>query len=267
MATDIENVPACPLCESLEQDEVAREHDQLFPTGTLHLARCRSCGLVFLNPRLTHDAMVRLENESSVYELDEDALDAQIEARVHMLRSFPTTASEGRMLDIGCNRGLLLRAAKRLGWSSVGVEVSPVAAERARDAACVAVYPDLSSVPHDATFDLIVAWHVLEHTTDPRELLVGARKLLSADGLLALQVPSYDFLERFREQGQLANLVCAVHNLYFSERVLDEALARAGFARRTLINSETDYMLTAFVGIPRRSYLARRAIARLAHRG
>lgn len=277
MATDVEPVVRCPVCGASEQEEVLRETDSLFPTGVLRLVRCGSCGIVLLNPRLTRDAMITLENASPVYELDDGELEAEVTARIALLKSLPTKTSRVRMLDIGCNRGLLLLAASSLGWEPVGVEVSPVAASKAREASGAPVYPDLMSVPAGDGFDLVVAWHVLEHTADPKTFLKQARGLLSPGGVLALQVPSYDFVSSFRQEGRLASIVCAVHNFYFTEATMDETLRRAGFEQRTLINSSLDLMLTAFAELRPRSrtsvrrlrwaYAARRARAKLSRGG
>lgn len=276
MTSDIESVSACPLCGSAEQDDELQQPDALFPTGILRLVRCRGCGLVFLNPRLSRDAMLRLEDASPVYELRPEEVEREIQARIGLLRSFPKRESGGRLLDVGCNRGLLLAAALRLGWEPTGVEVSAVAAEKARAVAGASVYSDLQDVPRGDGFDLIVAWHVLEHTEDPKAFLVQTRSLLSPTGVLAIQVPSYAFVSRFREQGRIASIVCAVHNIYFTKSTLDGALRRTGFEQRVLIESGQDLMLTTFAELQFRfrsgqqlvrwRYLTRRAAAKLTRR-
>jgi SAM-dependent methyltransferase len=259
MPPGVEPVASCPVCGSGGQAVVLEEPNQIFPTGMLRLVRCDVCGLVFLNPRMTRDAMIEVENRSDVYSLDAEAIEREIEARVQLLNDLGSFAPRrDRLLDIGCNRGLLLAAAQRLGCEAVGVELSPAAAARARESTGARVYEDLSEVPRAGGFDLIVAWHVLEHTPDPVSLLSQARRLLAPRGVLAVQVPSFDFVEEFRKQGRTSSIVCAVHNLCFTESTLSDSLRRAGFARPTTINSDADLMLTALAGLPRRTYLARR---------
>jgi 2-polyprenyl-3-methyl-5-hydroxy-6-metoxy-1,4-benzoquinol methylase len=255
---DLEPVDNCPGCGSPRQRQILGEPDSLFPNGMLRIARCDDCGLAFLNPRMTRAAIIRLEDQSEVYELDAAEREREIDARVNMLRGFAEWApTSGRLLDVGCNRGWLLQAAQRLDWQPVGVEISPVAADKARAASGVPVYPDLADVPRDGGFDLIVAWHVLEHTADPISFLRQTRRLLARRGVLAVQVPSFDFVDSFREQGRTGSILCAVHNLYFTKSAMTETVHRAGFRLRKVINSPKDLMLTAFAGSSRWASLSR----------
>ena len=57
-----------------------------FPTGVLRLVACRDCRLVFLNPRMTLDAIVELEDESDVYAMDATETEHEIAARIELLR-------------------------------------------------------------------------------------------------------------------------------------------------------------------------------------
>jgi SAM-dependent methyltransferase len=243
----IATVDRCPSCGSRRQTEVREQPDGLFPTGKLRIVTCTDCGLVFLNPRMTEEAMAQLEDVSEVYVMDAATTEREIVARVELLRTLlARTPGSGRLLDVGCNRGLLLRAAQRFGWDAVGVEVSSVTAAIARREAGVPVYADLADVPRDSGFQLVVAWHVLEHTTDPVAFLAQVGKLLSDNGLLAVQVPSYDFADEFVARGMLGSLVCAVHTTYFTDTSLVGALRRAGLEVTGIVNSPDDLMLTAF---------------------
>lgn len=247
MPADLEHVDHCPVCRSDRQREVLEEPDYLFPTGVLRLVACSQCGLVFLNPHLTLEAIVQLEDASDAYETDAVDTEREIKARVELLRGLTRSSTEtGRLLDVGCKRGLMLCAAQRVGWNPVGVEFSHVTAAKAREAARVPVYTDLAHVPRHGGFDLILAWHVLEHTTDPLSFLTHIRELLARQGSLALQVPSFSFADEFRKQGRLGSLVCAVHNLYFTERTLADTLRCAGLEPHTVVDSDADLMLTAF---------------------
>ena len=88
-----------------------------------------------------------------------------------------------------------------------------------------------------ASFDLVTLWGVLEHVSNPRDFLSGARRLLKPAGLLALQTPN---------QGSLITLLAAVgyslsagryllpvysheHLFRFDEKALRRLLAWTGF--------------------------------------
>ena len=94
--------------------------------------------------------------------------------------SFPTLLDglpgEGRLLDVGCGTGDLVRAAGDLGLAAIGVEPDPemAALAGARLGADVAV-AGLPELPHaDDGFDVVLANFVLNHVDDPR---AGAREL------------------------------------------------------------------------------------------
>ncbi len=82
----------------------------------------------------------------------------------------------GRLLDVGCGTGALVRDARSAGHDAIGVEPDPEMASLASRALGqdveVAGLPDL---PHaDDGFDAVVASFVLNHVDDPR---AGAREL------------------------------------------------------------------------------------------
>jgi len=245
-------VDRCGVCaaDGTAADPLLTYDDPLVG-GPLHVQRCRGCGTAYLAPRLADDALRRLEDGSTVYDLPADLVRQRINILCDMLRGFERFAPPGRpirrVLDIGCNRGLLLEAARRLGWHGVGVELSAVAARRAREEFELEVHADFDGLERSAPppFDLAVAWHVLEHTVDPVGFLCSAARQVRPGGLVAIQVPSFDFLDEFRRRGELGRLVCAVHNYYFTEPTLRLVIDRAGLRPSWVLNNAADLMLTA----------------------
>ena len=201
---------------------------------------------------MSTQAIERLEDVSRVYDLTPDEEEREIRARIALVRSLGGRGRGRALLDVGCNRGFLLAAAQRIGWQPVGVELSPVAAALARDRVGVAVHLDLAEVERPKNgFHLIVAWHVLEHTSDPLAFLLQLGRLVDSRGTIAIQVPSFDFRDQFRAAGRLGSLVCAVHNSCFGEESLRNAIELSGLVVRQLIDNPDDLMLTAFVARPR----------------
>lgn len=243
-------VSRCGVCGAVGADHLITHHEPLLGAA-LDIVRCRTCGTAYLTPRLSDEALHRLEDDSTVYELAPGVAEQRIEVLGGMLAGFERFATGGtpirRVLDIGCNRGLLLEAARRLGWKGVGVELSAVAAQRARDDFGADVYSDFEALARRTPepFDLAVAWHVLEHTVDPVALIRDAARVVRPNGLIAVQVPSFDFIDDFRRRGKLDSLVCAVHNYYFTERTLRLVIDRAGLRPSWVQNNQGDLMLTA----------------------
>jgi SAM-dependent methyltransferase len=202
-----------------------------------------TCELVLLNPRLTARAIEKIEDASTFYGISPSEIDEHLRALDGMLGWLEASVTRrGNLLDVGCNRGFLLEAARRRGWNVVGVELSDVAASQARSDFGLTVHGTLDAVGHEQ-FDLIVARHVLAHTLDPIEFLRNASSLLAPEGIFVIQVPSFDALTTFINRGMFSSLVCAVHNFYFERGSLTNAIATAGLTAVDVV--EEDVMLTA----------------------
>jgi SAM-dependent methyltransferase len=98
----------------------------------------------------------------------------------------------GRVLDIGCGAGGVGRALRDRADALVGIEPDARAAERARE-----VYDAVHTGTVETTlpalegsFDVILAYDVLEHLVDPGAVLRELRGLAAEDGILHVSVPN-----------------------------------------------------------------------------
>jgi SAM-dependent methyltransferase len=125
-----------------------------------------------------------------------------------------------RALDFGCGDGKFLDRLQDRGWDTYGIEPSTnVAFLR---------HHRLKVPPADASFDLVVLHHVLEHVTAPLDLLQQLAGTLRDGGMLCVSVPRLDTLPEHRELQYC--LDGNRHPVCFSERCLAGLLARAGCA-------------------------------------
>ena len=149
------------------------------------------------------------------------------------------TAGAGRphLLDCGSGDGNLVAEARERGLEAMGLEISERAIERARAAHPGAVFLQHSfedrpwPVPAES-FDVVVAFEVIEHLLQPEELLLGANDVLKDGGHVALTTPYH---------GLLKNLAVALvafdrhfdvrgdHVRFFSDRALERLLSGCGF--------------------------------------
>ena len=98
----------------------------------------------------------------------------------------------GRVLDLGCGRGVLLETFANMGFEVHGVEVSETAAQGADPRVQLRFALRLSEVQYPAeSFDQIVIWHVLEHVPDPRETLLEVHRILKPGGRVVVAVPNF----------------------------------------------------------------------------
>ncbi len=246
-----ETLNACPICGESQADLVWQQ-TETFITEGLCLYMCRACEQIYLNPRLTLASTTILENQSEVYaytdaeEQQEIRLKASIIAHIEQQGQL----NPGRMLDLGCNRGLLLVAAQSRGWQPIGIELSSVAAEIARQRHGSTVYSDPASLAQLEAFDLITCWHVFEHLHEPVSFISDLAAALNPQGVLAIQVPAYQFRDQFIEQAQSGSLLNVVHTLHFTAASLTRLVTQAGLCVFYCDESPEYRMLTIYACHP-----------------
>jgi SAM-dependent methyltransferase len=107
-----------------------------------------------------------------------------------LLDDFATLRPPGRLLDVGCASGWLIKHALERGWEAQGVELSPNAVAVARANGLDVVEGDLISARLPAAgFDLVYLGDVLEHVPDCRTVLAEVARILAPGGFLYLRGP------------------------------------------------------------------------------
>lgn len=111
-------------------------------------------------------------------------------------RRFPD--QDVRLLDVGCGNGSLLRyIAERTAWKVQGVEPNPTACKAAVQAGVATDVGYLQDQGYaDEQFHAITLTHVLEHVDSPTGLLREIHRILKPGGILLLEVPNSNALDR-----------------------------------------------------------------------
>ena len=91
-----------------------------------------------------------------------------------------------KLLDFGCGAGGFLQKARQLAASVAGIELERRVQEHWHDQ--IIIYPSVESAVGGV--DLITAFHVVEHLSDPITMLKTLAKKLSRDGRMLIEVPS-----------------------------------------------------------------------------
>ncbi|MFP5254918.1 MAG: methyltransferase domain-containing protein [Acidimicrobiia bacterium] len=111
-----------------------------------------------------------------------------------VLADWAGTATDGRVLDLGCAEGFLASELADRGWHVTGVDLSARPGAKERVHRFVAGDLDRGLPPEvleDEPYDLIVAADVLEHVRDPEQLLRELHRVLRPGGRLLVSVPNF----------------------------------------------------------------------------
>jgi SAM-dependent methyltransferase len=142
----------------------------------------------------------------------------------------------GRVLDVGCGSGALLRDLEGRAAYRAGVEISSVAAQSAArvadDVVTAPVMRDLPFAPE--SFDVVVCADVLEHLDDPLGALSWAAGWCRPGGAVVISVPNVANwqarlrLLRGRWEYEPCGLFDSGHLRFFTRASLLQLLSDAG---------------------------------------
>lgn len=195
----------CDLCGSsnntllLQAGDYRYGHPEMFD-----IVKCRSCGLIYLNPRPTFEAINKLYEEDYTPIDKMDNLKQPNGSRKSLKKilgpfwyriggyyGISEIKVEGRFLDIGCAKGDTLEASRDMGAEVYGIEVNPKSAEickgKGLNVHCGTV--EDSGYPNDY-FDSIWMSQVIEHLHSPKNSLKEIRRILKPGGRLYLFCPN-----------------------------------------------------------------------------
>jgi 2-polyprenyl-3-methyl-5-hydroxy-6-metoxy-1,4-benzoquinol methylase len=197
--------------------------------------RCRSCGLVYQNPRpVFHDLKKRYRGNYFAYELSNQQnffnlmkLGLRDIGFEHL---FDGDCRGRWFLDIGCATGLLLNHLKQKGWRTTGVELCRESAEYGIQRFGLDIFIgtlEQAAFP-DRFFDVVHFSHLIEHVPDPRGLLAEVRRVVKPDGHVVLTTPNAGGLHaRFSGPGWRSAI--PDHVYLFARRTLRRLLRETGF--------------------------------------
>jgi 2-polyprenyl-3-methyl-5-hydroxy-6-metoxy-1,4-benzoquinol methylase len=96
--------------------------------------------------------------------------------------------SGDRTLDIGCDKGYFLDICRRFGFEVCGIEPSQSAKSYTMSIG-LNIAPSIKDI--QPSFQALTLWHVLEHFTEPRNLLEQCQHLLDDNGFIFIRVPDF----------------------------------------------------------------------------
>jgi len=136
----------------------------------------------------------------------------------------------GRVLEIGCGTGEILRLLKERGAKVFGVEPHPDSAQIARRYGIQVLCDKAESLENlGDVFDTILLSFVLEHIQDPLKALKLARQVLTRTGKLFVFTHNFNCLSRYIFGQSWSGWHLPYHTYLFTEDTLQRMVTSAGF--------------------------------------
>jgi len=194
-----ERLEICPSCKHTEFVNEKIITDFSVSKESFALVNCKKCQLLFTNPRPAPENINKYyESEDYISHTDKGNNLTNLLYKLVRTRTLKNKVklinqyhNEGSLLDFGCGTGDFLKKAKDNRWEVTGIEPDIKAKNIASKKLLSDIYNSLEDLPGKENYDIITAWHVLEHVHDLRGTLKILKKLLSQDGTLIIAVPNY----------------------------------------------------------------------------
>jgi 2-polyprenyl-3-methyl-5-hydroxy-6-metoxy-1,4-benzoquinol methylase len=236
MKPEPEKLQVCPICHELDTtDEIP---GAVGPARRFPLVRCLRCGLVFQRYRPADEQLEA--GQRNAYGAPHRRFHSAMERTVGLARASRVRLatrlipSGGRVLDVGCGRGLFLRSLKSRGYEVQGTELSALTAANTYPGIPVDLGDLRVGQYPDNHFDLVSVWHVLEHLRHPDEVLRACCGALRPGGSLLVAVPNYGSVQSRLGGEHWFHLDLPRHTFQFTEATLRRMLCDAGFEIDTL---------------------------------
>jgi len=239
----VQNFP-CDLCGEVNEEFLYTKRGSL-TNYPFRVVRCRSCGLIYLNPRLGEQAIKELYdgnyyngkgfdphvNYVTDFDKQEDA-DKTFHPGETVNIIEEIVSPPAALLDFGCGLGDFMRQAARHGYRVEGFEVSGFAAEFARTNQSE-VYGQMDQIPTEK-YDIVTAIEVLEHCSYPMKCLSAIYRSLKPGGTFYYTTGNFDgFYKKWRlglKDSLDGYIAPEGHIHFFSTPVMKKYFKKLGFS-------------------------------------
>lgn len=232
----------CPACNGEMRISVSGLFDTRFGApGHYSIARCGTCLLEMTLPLPQADELPALYEryynsagkENSGYKAARNKMLFSWLYRLWMAIdgdvAFHARKGTGRLLDLGCNEGRGLEIYANNGFQAEGVEINSVAADVARERGFQVFCGGVQDYAPAYRYDVVVLSNVVEHVTDPSELLGHANRLLKDGGEIWISCPNSASWQRSLFGKRWINWHVPFHLFHFSPDNISHMLRSAGF--------------------------------------
>lgn len=199
----MKEINECLICGSKQSEPFLVCKDYTVSQKDFAIRKCKDCGFKFTSPR-PEDKDLGHYYKAESYVSHSDTKKGFVNTLYHWVRSYTlikklqlvmqhTRLKQGKILDYGAGTGAFLETCKRNKWEALGIEPDETARKVMKEKFSISTYVSLAEAKQNNSFvgfDVITAWHVLEHVPDLKETIETFRTILKDKGILIVAVPN-----------------------------------------------------------------------------
>lgn len=226
-----EKLDECPVCRhtALTNYFICKDHS--VSGESFALTKCAKCELVFTNPRPSIKGLSKYY-ESENYISHSNKSNNLINLAYKIVRQYTLFrkiklineyTKDKKLLDFGCGTGEFLKKCQKQNFQVTGYEPNELARRQTRQKG-IELIESIENNKHK--FDIITAWHVVEHLPDLINDMKHLRKILKKDGVMFIAVPNLSSLDAKHYQENWAGLDVPRHLYHFTQKSFHSLLSQ-----------------------------------------
>lgn len=181
----MDNTVKCLFCDSISYSKTVYENT-LFNNKEFEYLMCNSCRLIYINPLPNSDdynAMYPVSYQGNIVETNTNSYNELF----NIIKKYKTCHS---ILDYGCGNGRFVIEALQNNYNVTGIEYNPELVAHLNNKLPKAKFYTIEQFyTTNNTYDIIFLSNVLEHLSNPKEIMLKLQKRINAGGLFVLEGP------------------------------------------------------------------------------
>ena len=225
------DIQQCPLCNT-------QRRKILFTRFDINIVQCENCSLGYAQ-KFPIDVSDIYSHKEYLKIAKSDYLD-NVEYRMHrfgrerleiIMKHISLPHKKARILDIGCGTGWFLEAAKEAGFQVFGQEFGKDLSAFTAQRLGIKVWSvPLTEISLSEKFDVITLFDVLEHVSNPKEVIYGIKNHLSTNGIAIIFTPNLESLAFWKLKEQSSLVMPVEHLFYYTGKSLRMIFDQVGLA-------------------------------------
>lgn len=199
----------CPVCSgSLNKKLFSVYHNKSSVLKLLELDKenaavdivvCERCGHRYMTPVIQQELMTKyysILNSEFYHNSDPQIVNLNYKEYLAYAKKIKSLKTSGKILEVGCGKGYLLKTLEQLGYDCYGVEPSPMAYAHAKNSLGLNVENKFlaDSTFYTQKFDVIILIDVVEHITNMQNFMKEITTVMNEGAIIFIGTGNIDSL-------------------------------------------------------------------------